>query len=371
MSLNKAQDEFLGSIEGNLSAEDVNKLLGLEGDTGTQLPDDSGSAPGTATIDNETGKPVDDASNTGEGGKPAEPATAPAAAPAAVEHNADNTVILAKDGKHTISYDKLIEARNGEQQAKASLQTTQAQLEAANAELASLREAAQVRADAGQAPTKTDNQVAAAQAAIDAGVNPEIFGDFSEEALAKGISQLVNEQVAARVSEALAAQDTKIAAQLAPIQQAQQVDATEAHYRQIYEKHPDADSLAESKELADWIASQPGFARDAYAGVLQNGSAAQVVELFDTFKKSTQNIQPPPAQGNSQQAADDVKAKAQAAIAGAKGAVPHSLSDIPGGKGAATSRTDAMADMDNGADLLAEMDDMTPAQIEAYLNRNM
>ena len=30
--------------------------------------------------------------------------------------NAENAVILAKDGKHTIPYDKLVEARNGEKE---------------------------------------------------------------------------------------------------------------------------------------------------------------------------------------------------------------------------------------------------------------
>lgn len=47
-----------------------------------------------------------------------------------------------------------------------------AQLEAAKQQLADLTAQAQARANAGQAPTATDTQVAAAQAAIEAGANP-------------------------------------------------------------------------------------------------------------------------------------------------------------------------------------------------------
>lgn len=49
--------------------------------------------------------------------------------------------------------------------------------------------------------------------------------------------------------------------------------------------------------------------------------------------------------------------------------VPPSLSAFPPGKAASTSALDAMTDMDNGVDLMGAMDDMTPEQIEQYLNR--
>ncbi|MCT2416064.1 hypothetical protein MNU23_30780, partial [Pseudomonas aeruginosa] len=71
--------------------------------------------------------------------------------------------------------------------------------------------APRARATAGEAPTSQDNQLAAAQAAMDQGVDPAIFGDFSEEALAAGIQKLIDAKVEARVSALV---DQK----LAPIQ---------------------------------------------------------------------------------------------------------------------------------------------------------
>lgn len=81
---------------------------------------------------------------------------------------------------HAILYEKLEQARQGEQHWKAQAKGTQQAL-------ATLKVSAQARADTGQAPTTTDHQVAAAQAAIEAGVDPDIFGDFSEGALAQSI----------------------------------------------------------------------------------------------------------------------------------------------------------------------------------------
>ncbi|MDM4794266.1 hypothetical protein QT611_13440 [Pseudomonas aeruginosa] len=108
--------------------------------------------------------------------------------PDATELNADNAVILAKDGKHTIGYEKLVEARQGEQHWKA-------QAQAAQVELQRLRDEAAARATAGEAPTSQDNQLAAVQAAMDQGVDPAIFGDFSEEELAAGIQKLIDAKV--------------------------------------------------------------------------------------------------------------------------------------------------------------------------------
>ncbi|RPP85389.1 hypothetical protein IPC1125_34870, partial [Pseudomonas aeruginosa] len=141
--------------------------------------------------------------------------------PDAKELNAENAVILAKDGKHTIGYEKLVEARQGEQHWKA-------QAQAAQAELQRLRDEAAARATAGEAPTSQDNQLAAAQAAMDQGVDPAIFGDFSEEALAAGIQKLIDAKVEARVS-ALVDQN------LAPIQKKEAESAASAHLNAIYE----------------------------------------------------------------------------------------------------------------------------------------
>jgi len=347
--MNLSQEEFLQSLDGDLTAQQAANLLelGLQGDT-TVTSVEEGGLPAASASNADAGATAGDADENKTNVADAAKAGAVDAG-ATSETDPANTVILAKDGKHTIGYEKLVEAREAAANAKTLL-------DAANQELATLRAEAQKRADSGEAATKLDNQVAAADAAIAAGVDASLFGDFSEEALAKGIQTLVNQ----RVEAALAPLNAK----LEPIQAKQVVDANTAHYNAIYSKHPDADSIAESKELADWIASQPSFARAGYQTALSKGSTAEVVELFDTFKAATGKT-PVAAAANPA----DVKAAAKAVIASAKPSVPASLTDFPGGTAGPGTRDEALAGMDSGTDLLSAMENMTPAQIESYLNR--
>ena len=332
--INEFFDSNLGE-GGNLTPEQAAQLLSLaiQGDTGAPSPELS-SGPAAA---------------------PAPTDTSPQpAAPTEPELNADNAVILAKDGKHTISYDKLVQARETARAAQTEAQTLAAQLQTAQQQLADLTAQAQARANAGQAPTATDAQVAAAQAAIEAGANPALFGDFSEEALAKGITTLVEQQVAARMEA--------INAKLKPIEQQAATDATTAHFNAIYSAHPDADSLVESQEFAVWKGAQPAVVRAALDQALTQGSSTDVIEVFSAFKAATQ--QPPAAAGKG--AVSPAEA-AKAAIAKAAAPTPSSLSDIPGGRVAGTNVFEAMNDM-NSHQLLAATSNMSPEQIEAWLN---
>ncbi|WP_405118759.1 hypothetical protein [Pseudomonas leptonychotis] len=336
------QAEFLQqhAPDGNLTAEQAAQLLELseEGDIGAADADpEIGGAP-DATAATEA-KPegeqaTDDVSNTSD-----------------AELNADNAVILAKDGKHTISYDKLLEARKAEQ-------TWRDTATAAQQELADLKAQAQQRADAGIAPTQTDNQVAAAQAAIDAGVDPEIFGDFSEEAIAKGVQNLIAKSLPALV-------EAQVKQALQPHQQKQVADQHSSHFDSIYEKHPDIDSMLDSKELEGWLASQPSYVRVGFETTMKAGSAPEVIEFFDTFKAATGKTQSAPAPS-----AESVKEAAKQAIAQAKPVVPTSLSDFPGGKAGPATGNEALANL--GANEMAEaLMDKTPEQIEAFLNRSV
>lgn len=332
------QSEFFleHAVNGELTDAQMVQMMSLpEGDTSALLeggmPDATESA--EATPDGEQGT-TNEAEN--------ESATTPDPDPA-------KAVVLAKDGVHTIPYEKLAEAREGEKHWKA-------QAEAAAAELAALKQQAQQRADAGEAPTQTDAAVATAQAAIAQGVDPAIFGDFSEEALAQGIQKLVDMRVQEQVSAALNQA-------LAPIQQKQEADAATSHLSAIYKAHPDADSIAESKELADWIAAQPSFARAGYQAVLQQGTTAEVIEFFDTFKQATGKA----AQQNTPEQSD-VSAAAKAALAKAKAQVPTSLSEIPAGSKAHHDEAEALMEMSDSNALNSFMG-KSPEQIRALLER--
>lgn len=322
MSIN---NELNQSNDGDLTPDQLNRLLAgedYEGDTEAQATE-TGGQPEASSGDDE-GEPKNEA-----------------------ELSADNAVVMARDNKHTIPFEKLEEAREGQKHWRA-------QAEAAQQELEVLKAAAQERADSGQAPTKQDNQIAAAEAAIDAGVDPELFGDFSEEALAAGINKLVQQQVEARLQSALA-----------PYEKREAQTAVEAHYSAIYEAHPDADSVAQSQELTEWINSQPTFVRGSMSAVMQEGSTDQVIELISAFKSATGTTQ---AAGNH--TAEAVRSAAKQKIANAKSDVPASLSDFPAGRAGAGSRSEAMQEM-AGIELLDAMDSMTPQQIEDFLNRTV
>lgn len=342
---NPTQQEFLQAHahDGVMTPDQAAQFLELaQGDTGTQLPDNSGE-PGATTASAGTANTPDaerqPSTNTGD--------PTPAAAN---EPDPANTVILAKDGKHTIPFSKLEEARRNEQAARAAAQ-------AALDELAAFRAQAEQRAEAGVAPTAADNASAIAQQAIESGeVDPAIFGDFSEGAMAKGIATLIRQGF------------TSLRQELEPITAQHQTSAVEKHYGAIYQAHPDADSIAESQELESWIASKPSFTQAAYRSVLDpqgKGTAQQVVELFSTFKKETGATQAATAPTTV-----DPKAAARAAIANAQPAVPSSLSDFPGGRAGAASRMEAL-DALSPADLADALEALPQAQRDLYLSRQM
>lgn len=255
--------------------------------------------------------------------------------------NADNAVIMAKDGKHTIPFEKLQQAREAERLALQQAQQANAELEKLRAQLAQGNTAAQ--------QAKVDNQIDIAQKAIDNGVDPSIFGDFDEEGLANGIQTLVQQQVEARIKQALE-----------PIAQKQQIDETQQHYAAILQAHPDIASVAESREFESWVNGQPSYAQQAINGVLQQGTTQQVIELFDQFKAANTTAAPTTA---------NIKQAAKAKLDSAQPNIPASLSDIAGGQ-AHTSPDEQLANL-SGADMLAAMEKMSPEQIERILNKTL
>lgn len=312
------------AASGDLTDKQMAELLALpEGDTATLFVDGGQPDPAPAT------QPVTPQSATAQ--TPADPAS---------------SVLLAKDGVHTIPYEKLVEARDGEKHWRA-------QAEAAQQQLVELQAQAEQRAAAGKAPTQTDAAVATAAAAIEAGIDPDLFGDFSEEAIAKGVQKLVDSRVAAI--------EARLAEAVRPLQQKAQLSEAEKHFAAIYQAHPDADSLTESAELKAWVNSHPSFVRQGFEAVLNQGTTTQVIELFDAFKAASGKTQSPAAAQNAAATAKAVIAKAQ--VAG-----PASLSDIPGSAAGPANELEAMRQM-SGSDLMGKLEGKTPEQIEALMAR--
>lgn len=348
-------DEFIQqhAPNGEMTAEQAAQLLELVdmGDTGEPTPDTGSAAPAAATAE---------AAQAADGAQATENVSNTDDTAASVEtEDPAKSVILAKDNVHTIPYQRLLDAREGKQAAEAREQEALQKLQDAQKELEALREKAQQRVDAGMAPTDADKNLAAAEAAMDAGIDPELFGDFSPEALAKGVQALI-----AKSAPALLADLVK--QQVAPLQQKQQMTEQEAHDQAIYAKHPDLDSIIESSELDAWIESQPKFARPGYREVMKTGTAEEIIEFIDTYKEATGKTQAAAAAP----ASASVQAAAKQAVEAAKPAVPVSLSDIPGGRPGPATGHEALANL-GAVDMAEALMDKSPEQIEAYLNRSV
>lgn len=259
-------------------------------------------------------------------------------------------MILAKDGKHTIPYQKLASAR--EEAKSATARAEQAE-----------REATQLReqlARATTAPAAAPSPAAAPAAASD------LFGDFSDGALKKGVDSLV--------AEALGKFKSEISADIEPVKKQVADSAAETHFRTIYTKHPDTDSIVDSAEYQQWLASQPSLVRQTYETVLNKGTASQVIEMLDTYKAArpapatAPAPAPAPAPAAASAPAVDPQKKADQVIANVKSKTPTSLTDVPAGSQAHHDEAEAMAEM-NPTDLMAKFEGKTPAQIEALMRR--
>jgi len=282
------QVEFFqnNAIDGALTPEQAARLMEMpEGDTSITLETD--------------GQPeaITDQANTEVAGKAVEEA---------------KPVILAKDGVHTIEYEKLVEAREEAKYWKQVALDAQAKPE----------------------PTKPAEQVPAETLEVD---DEELFGDFSEEDIANGVKKIVANTTAALQAEF----DAKLNAVLAPLQAKQAESAETAHFAAIEAVHPDVESIAQSESFAKWIDNQPSFVRDGYKAVITQGTAEQVIEALNTYKAATGKLAAPTKVSAA--------AAAQAAIAKAQSAPPMSLSEVPAGANVSTDEVQAIMQMSDQA----------------------
>ena len=260
------------------------------------------------------------------------------------ELNAENAVVLAKDGIHTIPYEKLVAARQDSANYKALYEKAMKDAQAQQAQ---------------PAPAPQSEKAATVQTMIDDGIDPELFGDFSEEAMVKGIQAVV---------------DKRVAAALAPMQQQQQEiqshqaqAAEEAHWVALYTAVPDLDSILESQEFDNWRTTQPSFVQAAYNTVLSEGTSKEVIDLMNLYKAQTAPVQAPKAETGK--TSDQIRAAAREAVNKAQVEAPKSLSDLPTGNTQPVNKEDKLDEM-TPVQLSEAMLNWTPEQIEKYLNRN-
>ncbi len=309
--------------DGNLTDAQTAQMLALDpsqGDTGTQLPEDD--------------VPDIDATQP-EAKSPPEPLPAEAPQPT------PEPVVLAKDGVHTIPFEKLEEAR---QQAQHWARVAAEK----DAEIARLAAAVQVpnQPATEETTTPTSEEVT--------------FGDYSDEDMKKGVQAVASAVVAKAVAEI----NAKFEPVLAPIKEQAQNAALEAHFKALTDANPDHNEIVTGQPLQDWIEKQPSFVRDQYKAVFERGTADQVIELVSTFK-SQSGI----GQTNAAAPAAAAAQKAREAIANAKVARPTSLTDIPAGSQAHHDEAEAIREMTSTGlmNKFAAIND--PSKIMAQLDR--
>jgi len=295
--------------DGTLNPEQMAALLtGGEGDTGAPL--ESGELPDT-TI--ETQEEV-----------AAEPVTEPEPEP----------VLLAKDGKHIIEYEKLVEAREEARALKAMLVNKDLALAEKEQRILELSTAT---ATAQQTGDTTD---------LDALVE-SMREDFPE------IVDLMDKKMASVVGS-MTSQIEELKSQLAPLKQAAVKSVEDAHLSAIVSKHPDALELANDGSLNKWVAEQPSFTRSAFEAVLASGTSEQVVELLDLYKGSTVAKPQQPAPRKE--------------VVVEKRPVPNSLSNVPGATAPHHDENEAMLNM-SSQNLLDRFAGKTPDQILDLMSR--
>ena len=271
-----------------------------------------------------------------------------AQAPSDDEMNAKNAVVMAKDGIHTIPFEKLAEARDEAKEWRQRFEEQQAHI------------AAMQQAQPNQAaPAVAEGNLQTAQALIEASGNDadviELFGDFSEQAIAKAVNTLVQQQLSTHVTAI-------VQQQLNQVQQEQQtLTAQEQHFKSISDTHPDWTSVVESSEFDTWMSKQPSYIQDGINQVFKGGTAQQVNQVLSDYKTQNNLVVNDPVAS--------IKEAAKQAVNNARSQVPHSLSDLPAGSPTAVSREERLSNL-NGAELVEEMGSWTQEQIDAYTLRN-
>lgn len=326
-------------ITGALTPEQAAQLLELTHEGDTVDATETASAPAPAPAEPEPSPAVDGESNTTK-------------TEADSDLTAENAVILAKDGKHLIPFDKLTEARESAQKAVAERDEAQrvaaelkAQLEAANKPQTAALNAVEPKPEAVDIKALRKQHYDAIQ--------------MGDEALALELGEKIDAEVLSRAEAAATQRLVAERQQEEAARAATELQRVAADAKAKYPALDETGAMA-NQDAIDFVVSK----RDL---LIQRGTAPHkaleqaVAKAAELFKWNGQTTSANPK---------DAAAAAAAAIAAAKTATPATLSDIPGGKPAGQSLEARMAaGTMSGIEMAEAMERMTPDQREEFLNR--
>jgi len=292
--------------------------------------------------------------------EPAEPAAAapaePASEPAPKEPEpAADPVILAKDGVHTIPFEKLVEARTEASTAKTALEEQ-------------IRKNAELQAALDKLATAQNAEVEGEATAEDtAAILDEVRKEFPD--LVTAFETMLDKERAVYTAkiDAQAQEITALKSDIAPVKEQAEKDDRAAHFDEVRKEHKDLDAIVAGEELGTWIESQPEILQKGYVEIINNGSAADVVTMLKTFKAAT-GYQPPAGDtaGQGKEADGQTAAGVKPEV---KRPIPTSLSEIPAGSQAPHNPVDAIMSAGNPLKQIAAFDGKTQDQIEEILRK--
>ena len=275
---------------------------------------------------------------------PAEPAAVPEKEP----------VIMAKDGVHTIPYEKLVEARVEASSARTALEeqiSKNAELQAAMDKMATAQNA-QVEGTATQEETNE--------------ILDEVRKEFPDlvtafETMLTKERGFYTAQIAAQAEEI-----NTLKSDIAPVKEkAVEADKKE-HFDSIRKVHSDLDAIIAGEELGTWIESQSPAVQKAYVEDIKGGNDVAIIKMLDTFKAAT-GYQPPA--GDTAGQGKQADGQTAAGIPAPKRPVPTSLSEIPGGSQVPHNQVDAIMSAGNPLKQIDAFMGKTPDQIEEILRK--
>jgi len=138
---------------------------------------------------------------------------------------------------------------------------------------------------------------------------PDVIADEIKALLQVKEAELTDDQ------KRIKALEERFNQQIAPALQVTKQYAKNAHEAAILKVHSDAFDIYPNVEA--WVNTQPNIVKSAYNAVLDKGTSAQIVELFNIFKSSTKATAPVEKQEvKEEKAAKEKKLNAQEGVRG-------------------------------------------------------
>jgi myosin heavy subunit len=180
------------------------------------------------------------------------------------------------------------------------LRAREAELNALAEELKAKEEA--LKKPAEETPAHEDQESAVQEAAeqvadrIEEGVDSDeamraLAEDFGED-FVKTLGKLIEKKAAEIAGKAVDERVGKVSQSVNELVQGISNDKARSHFEAIQDAHPDFDEIANGSDLQAYVAALPDEQKAKAEGVIQGGSARQVIRLLNDFKKSRATPEP-------------------------------------------------------------------------------